>query len=72
MAHPRKFRFAVELHEPLSGRSWLDSFREVEDLGYSTLFLPDHFDEGPGPLAALGAACVTAACAADDEPAANE
>lgn len=56
MAHPRTFRFAVELHEPLSGRSWLDSFREVEDLGYSTLFLPDHFDEGPGPLAALGAA----------------
>lgn len=56
MAHPRRFRFAVELHEPLPGRSWVDSFREVEELGYSTVFLPDHFDEGPGPLAALGAA----------------
>jgi probable F420-dependent oxidoreductase len=56
MAHPRTFRFAAELHEPLEGRTWLDSFRELEDLGYSTLFLPDHFDEGPGPLATLGAA----------------
>lgn len=56
MAHPRTFRFAAELHEPLPGRSWIDSFRELEDLGYSTLFLPDHFDEGPGPLATLGAA----------------
>lgn len=56
MAHPRTFRFAVELHEPLPGRTWIDSFREVEDLGYSTALLPDHFDEGPGPLAALGAA----------------
>ncbi len=56
MAHPRTFRFAAELHEPLEGRSWIESFRELEDLGYSTLFLPDHFDEGPGPLATLGAA----------------
>ena len=49
MPHPRRFRFAVELHEPLPGRTWLDSAREVEQLGYSTVFLPDHFDEGPGP-----------------------
>lgn len=56
MAHDRRFRFALELHEPLPGRSWLDSFREVEDLGYSTLFFPDHLDEGPGPLAAVAAA----------------
>jgi probable F420-dependent oxidoreductase len=55
-AHPRRFRFAVELHDPLPGLTWLDSFRAVEDLGYSTLFLPDHFDEGPGVLTALAAA----------------
>lgn len=55
MAHPRRFRFAVELHQPLPGRTWLDSAREVEQLGYSTLFLPDHFDEGPGPLTASAA-----------------
>lgn len=56
MAHPRRFRFAAELHSPLEGRSWLDSAREVESLGYSTLFLPDHFDEGPGPITGLAAA----------------
>ncbi len=56
--HPRRFRFAAEIHQPFEGRSWVDTFREVEDLGYSTVFVPDHFDEGPGPLAALAAAAV--------------
>lgn len=59
MAHPRTFRFAAELHEPLPGSTWVESFTELEDLGYSTLFLPDHFDEGPGPLTTLAAAAVT-------------
>lgn len=56
MPHPRRFRFAVELAEPLEGMSWLDSARWVEDAGYSTLFVPDHLDEGPGPIAAMAAA----------------
>jgi probable F420-dependent oxidoreductase len=30
--------------------------RQVEALGYSTLFVPDHLNEGPGPLAALASA----------------
>jgi probable F420-dependent oxidoreductase len=56
----RLFRFAADLHEPLAGRTWLDSARELEMLGYSTLFVPDHFDEGLGPIAAMtGAAAVT-------------
>lgn len=59
MAKARNFRFAAELHAPLPGSNWVDSFKELEDLGYSTLFLPDHFDEGPGPLATLGAAAVS-------------
>lgn len=60
MAHPRPFRFAVDLQHPLPGRTWADSAREVEDLGYSTLFVPDHFDEGLGPLVAMAtAAAVT-------------
>ena len=58
MAHPRRFRFAVDLAHPFEGRSWVDTFREAEGLGYSTVFVPDHFDEGPGPLAALAAAAV--------------
>ncbi|MEO6629367.1 MAG: TIGR03621 family F420-dependent LLM class oxidoreductase, partial [Aquihabitans sp.] len=56
MVHPRRLRFATELHDPIPGLSWLDSFREIEQLGYSTVFVPDHFDEGPGPIAAVAAA----------------
>jgi probable F420-dependent oxidoreductase len=59
MAHPRRFRFATELHEPLPGRTWVDSAKEIEQLGYSTVFFPDHFDEGPGPIAAM-AVCAAA------------
>jgi probable F420-dependent oxidoreductase len=55
MSHPRRLRFAAELHSPLPGSTWLDSARELEQLGYSTIFLPDHFDEGPGPIAAMAA-----------------
>jgi probable F420-dependent oxidoreductase len=55
MAHPRRLRFAAELHQPLPGTTWLDSARELEALGYSTVFVPDHFDEGPGPIAAMAA-----------------
>jgi probable F420-dependent oxidoreductase len=40
--------------------SWADSVREVEALGYSTMFVPDHFDEGLGPITAMAtAAAVT-------------
>jgi len=53
--HPRRLRFATELHQPFPGMTWLDSAREVEQLGYSTIFVPDHFDEGPGPIAAMAA-----------------
>lgn len=58
MTHPRRFRFAVELHEALPGRSWPDTVREMEALGYSTMFVPDHFDEGLGPIAAMASAAV--------------
>lgn len=53
MGHSRQFRFAAQLHAPLPGRTWVESAREVEQLGYSTVFFPDHFDEGPGPIAAM-------------------
>jgi alkanesulfonate monooxygenase SsuD/methylene tetrahydromethanopterin reductase-like flavin-dependent oxidoreductase (luciferase family) len=52
--HP--FRFGVEMMAPFEGMSWADSARELEALGYSTLFAPDHFDEGFGPLAAMATA----------------
>ena len=40
MAHPRRFRFGVDLQQAFEGRTWLDTVREVEGLGYSTLFVP--------------------------------
>src|SRR4051812_35086665 len=50
---PHPFRFAADLQEPLPGRTFADSARELEALGYSTVFVPDHFDEGLGPIAAM-------------------
>ncbi|MHB1711650.1 MAG: TIGR03621 family F420-dependent LLM class oxidoreductase, partial [Acidimicrobiales bacterium] len=49
--HP--FRFAVQLSKADSGSSWRNLARKVENLGYSTLFVPDHFEDQYGPLVAL-------------------
>jgi probable F420-dependent oxidoreductase len=54
--HP--FRFAVELHSAFEGSTWTDTVRELEALGYSTLFVPDHFDEGLGPITAMATAAI--------------
>jgi probable F420-dependent oxidoreductase len=53
---PRPFRFGVEMMEPFEGSTWADSARELEALGYATLFAPDHFDEGYGPITAMATA----------------
>jgi probable F420-dependent oxidoreductase len=42
------FRFAVQATNAAGRREWRDTVRKVEDLGYSTLFLADHY-LGPGP-----------------------
>jgi probable F420-dependent oxidoreductase len=44
----RPFRFAVQATNATSAAEWRDLARKVEDLGYSTLFLADHY-LGPGP-----------------------
>jgi probable F420-dependent oxidoreductase len=60
VAHAHPFRFAVDCHAPLDGCTFTETVREMEALGYSTLFVPDHFDEGFGPIAAIAtAAAVT-------------
>ena len=41
------FRFAVQATNAAGAREWRDTVRKVEDLGYSTLFLADHY-LGPG------------------------
>lgn len=58
MAHPRKFRFAAQLSTAPGGTaaSWADQARRVEDLGYSTLLMPDHFGDQLAPVPALAAA----------------
>jgi probable F420-dependent oxidoreductase len=47
MAHDRKFRFGVQSGGATSAREWRDKARKVEALGYSTLFMPDHFIDTP-------------------------
>jgi probable F420-dependent oxidoreductase len=58
MSHPRKFRFAAQLSKApeATARSWADQARKAEDLGYSTLLVPDHFGDQLAPVPALMAA----------------
>jgi probable F420-dependent oxidoreductase len=56
----RPFRFGVQLGGPADAKSWVEQARRVEDLGYSTLTMPDHFTDQLAPLPALAvAAAVT-------------
>jgi probable F420-dependent oxidoreductase len=43
MAHDRTFRFGVQVSSATSAADWREKARKMEDLGYSTLFMPDHF-----------------------------
>ncbi|MGA8724528.1 MAG: TIGR03621 family F420-dependent LLM class oxidoreductase [Acidimicrobiales bacterium] len=47
------FRFGVQLSRAASGHAWRELARRIEGLGYSTLFVPDHFEDQFGPLVAL-------------------
>jgi probable F420-dependent oxidoreductase len=52
--HAQKpFRFAAQLRVAGSAREWAEAARKVEDLGYSSLTMPDHFDEQLAPVPAL-------------------
>ena len=43
-----------------SSSDWVDTAKKAEDLGYSTLLMPDHFGDQLAPIAALStAAAVT-------------
>jgi probable F420-dependent oxidoreductase len=52
----KSFRFAVQMSKAASPKQWRDAARKIEDLGYSTLFMPDHLDVQWAPLVALTAA----------------
>jgi probable F420-dependent oxidoreductase len=50
------FRFAVQVSNASSGAAWRALARKTEDLGYSTLFMPDHLGEQWAPLIAMTSA----------------
>jgi probable F420-dependent oxidoreductase len=53
MAHPRKFRFGVQIANATSRKEWLEKIAKIADLGYTSVFMPDHFGEQLGPIPAL-------------------
>ena len=53
MSEPRPFRFGVQEHRAPSAKAWREKARSVEALGYTTIYLPDHFGDQLGPVAAL-------------------
>jgi probable F420-dependent oxidoreductase len=52
MTHP--FRFGLQISS-LSPEGWIEHVRHVEELGFSTLFLPDHFSNQWDPTATMAA-----------------
>jgi probable F420-dependent oxidoreductase len=53
MAHPRKFRFGVQLAAASSRKDWLEKIQKAEGLGFDTVAMPDHFGDQLGPVPAL-------------------
>jgi probable F420-dependent oxidoreductase len=52
----KPFRFGVQVSQVGSASEWRDKARKLEDLGFSTLFMPDHFGPELAPLPALAMA----------------
>jgi probable F420-dependent oxidoreductase len=52
--HP--FRFGILLADSPSRQAWVDTVRRAEELGYTTLLIPDHFDGQLALVPALMAA----------------
>ncbi len=58
MASPHPFRFAAQLGKApeATARSWAEQARTAEDLGYSSILMPDHFGDQLAPVPAMMAA----------------
>jgi probable F420-dependent oxidoreductase len=50
------FRFALQTSGAASPAAWKELARKTEDLGYSTLYMPDHLDDQWAPMIALTSA----------------
>src|SRR5438309_6435831 len=49
----RSFRFGAQVADARSGKEWAELARKLEDVGYSSLLVPDHFDDQVAPLPAM-------------------
>src|SRR5436309_16016161 len=58
MTSKRPFRFGVAVEGAPSSEEWARKARRLEDSGYSTLLIPDHFVTEFAPVAALMAAAM--------------
>jgi Luciferase-like monooxygenase len=47
------FRFGVSVWHAPSRAEWIAKARKIEDLGYSSLLVPDHLNERVAPMPAL-------------------
>lgn len=56
MSQHRPFRFGIQASSARSRTEWVDLARAAEDLGYSCLTMPDHYDDQLAPVPALMAA----------------
>lgn len=63
MPHSRQFRFAAQLSKAPEAKasSWAAQARKAEDLGYSAILMPDHFDDQLAPMPALAAVAAATA-----------
>lgn len=52
----RAFRFGIQTSKADSREAWAAKARRIEELGFSTLFIPDHFTDQFSPIPALMAA----------------
>lgn len=52
----RTFRFGAQVKRARSRHEWAAKARQLEDLGYDALYMPDHLDASFAPLPALMAA----------------
>ena len=49
----KPLRFGLQTSSALDAAAWRDRARRAEALGYSTLYVPDHFTDQWGPIVAL-------------------
>src|SRR3954454_115616 len=55
----RPFRFGAQVADARSGAQWAELARTLEGNGYSSLLMPDHFDDQLAPMPAMAVAAAT-------------